>query len=128
MSTERPQAVRPHERHAAEGPSTPGMVREVAFAGDDRWVGHVHTEPGVWSGWHHHGETDTYFYVLQGAIELEFGPGGLERLAVGVGDFAHVPPGVIHREGTTPQEPGELILVRTGPGQPVVNVEGPEPE
>jgi uncharacterized RmlC-like cupin family protein len=104
------------------------MIREVAFAGDDRWVGFVSSEPGVRSGWHHHGATDTYFYVLRGAIELEFGPGGRERLAIGAGDFAHVPRGLIHREGTTPNEPGELILVRIGPGAPVVNVEGPEPE
>jgi uncharacterized RmlC-like cupin family protein len=127
MSTARPRSVRSTERLVA-GPATPGMVREMAFAGDDRWVGYVHTEPGVRSGWHHHGETDTYFYVLQGSVELEFGPGGRERLSVVAGDFAHVPPGVIHREGTTPDEPGGIILVRVGAGQPVVNVEGPEPE
>ncbi len=128
MDTPRPRAVRPAERTVAAGPVTPGMVREVAFAGDDRWVGFVRSEAGVRSGWHHHGETDTYFYVLRGTIELEFGPGGRERLRVEAGDFAHVPRGVIHREGTTAEEPGELALVRIGSGPPVVNVEGPEPE
>ncbi len=126
MSTARPRSVRSTELLVA-GPATPGMVREMAFEGDDRWVGHVRTEPGVRSGWHHHGETDTYFYVLRGLVELEFGPGGRERLSVAAGDFAHVPPGVVHREGTTPDEPGEIILVRVGPGQPVVNTEGPDP-
>ena len=123
-----PSAVRPGERTVAAGPTTPGMVREMAFAGDDRWVGFVRSEAGVRSGWHHHGATDTYFYVLRGVIELEFGPGGRERLRVEAGDFAHVPRGVIHREGTTLDEPGELALVRIGSGAPVVNVEGPEPE
>lgn len=91
-------------------------------------MGHVRTLPGVWSGWHHHGETDTYFYVLDGAIELEFGPGGSDRLAVEAGDFAHIPSGTIHREGTGPDKAGEAVIVRIGPGQPVFNVEGPASE
>lgn len=127
MRGAQPRTVHRSERAVGAGPATPGMVREMAFAADDRWVGYVRTEPGVRSGWHHHGETDTYFYVLRGSMELEFGPGGTERLTVGVGDFAHVPGGLIHREGTTPDEPAELILVRIGSGEPVVNFEGPEP-
>ena len=128
MHEARPRAVGPTERRVAAGPGTPGLVREVAFADDDRWVGYVRTEPGVRSGWHHHGETDTYFYVLRGAIELESGPGGRERLRVEAGDFAYVPRRLIHREGTTPDAPAELVLVRIGSGEPVVNVEGPEPD
>jgi uncharacterized RmlC-like cupin family protein len=128
MDRARPRAVRPAQRTVAAAPATPGMVREQAFAADDRWVGVVRTEPGVWSGWHHHGDTDTYFYVLRGALELKFGPGGHERLRVRAGDYAHVPHGVIHREGTPPDEPAEVALVRIGSGAPVVNVEGPEPE
>lgn len=126
MGTGRPRVVGSRERVIASGPATPGMLREAAFAGEDRWVGFVRTEPGVRSGWHHHGETDTYFYVLHGAMELEFGPGGHERLAVRAGDFAHVPAGLVHREGTPSGDPAEIILVRIGHGQPVVNVEGPE--
>jgi uncharacterized RmlC-like cupin family protein len=103
------------------------MLREVAFVGDDRWVGHVRSEPGVRSGWHHHGETDTYFYVVHGSMELEFGPGGRQRLSAEAGDFVHVPRGLIHREGTTPDAPGEIVLVRMGAGPPVINVDGPEP-
>ena len=128
MDPVRPRAVGPAQRRTAAGPATPGMVREEAFAGEDRWVGVVRTEPGVRSGWHHHGDTDTYFYVLSGAMELEFGPGGHERLRVGAGVYAHMPRGVIHREGTPPDQPAEVALVRIGPGAPVVNVEGPERE
>jgi len=36
--------------------------------------------------------------------------------------------GVIHREGTTAEEPGEIALVRVGSGLPVVNLDGPDPE
>ena len=68
MEMPRPRAVRPAERTVAAGPVTAGMVREVAFAGDDRWVGFVRSEAGVRSGWHHHGETDTYFFVPRGTI------------------------------------------------------------
>ena len=128
MATARPRAIAAAQRTVAAGSATPGMVREQAFAADDRWVGVVRTEPGVRSGWHHHGDTETYFYVLSGAMDLEFGPGGHERLRVVAGDYAHVPRGLIHREGTPPDQPAEVALVRIGSGAPVVNVEGPEPE
>jgi uncharacterized RmlC-like cupin family protein len=128
MDRPRPRAISPAQRTIAPGPTTPGMVREQAFASDDRWVGVVRTEPGVRSGWHHHGDTDTYFYVLSGAMELEFGPGGDQRLRVDAGDYVHVPSGLIHRESTPPDQPAEVALVRIGAGAPVVNMDGPEPE
>lgn len=106
------------------GQQTPGIRRRQAFAGDDRWVGHVETEPGEWSGWHHHGETDTYMYVRSGGLEFEFGLEG-ERIVVGPGDFALMPAGVVHRERTTPGAPGDIVLVRIGPGPAVVNVADP---
>lgn len=131
MSESRPQADIP--RPVVRSPSelaelpeqqTPAIRRRQAFAGDDRWVGHVETQPGEWSGWHHHGETDTYLYVLSGGLEFEFGPARV-RLSVGRGDFAHVPPRVVHRERTAPGEPGEIVLVRIGRGPAVVNVDEP---
>jgi mannose-6-phosphate isomerase-like protein (cupin superfamily) len=106
------------------GQQTPGIHRRQAFAGEDRWVGYVETEPGEWSGWHHHGETDTYMYVLAGGLEFEFGP-ARERLIVGPGDFALMPAGVVHRERTPPGGSGEIVLVRLGPGPAVVNVDDP---
>jgi uncharacterized RmlC-like cupin family protein len=103
---------------------TAAITRRQAFAGEDRWVGHVSTQAGEWSGWHHHGETDTYLYVLSGSLEFEFGP-ERERVSTGPGDFAHVPRGVVHRERTAPGQPGEAVLVRIGRGPAVVNVEEP---
>lgn len=126
MEPTRPRSIRATERTVAPGPATPGMIREQAFVSDDRWVGIVRTEPGVRSGWHHHGETDSYFYVLRGTMELEFGPGGQERLTVSAGDYVHMPRGLVHREGTTADEAAEVVLVRIGSGAPVVNVDGPE--
>jgi uncharacterized RmlC-like cupin family protein len=106
---------------------TPGITREQAFADETRWVGWVQTDPGVTSGWHHHGEHDTYVYVLAGEIELEAGPGGTERVVGRPGDFVHIPAGVVHREGTPPGEAGRGVVVRIGQGPTVFNVEGPEP-
>lgn len=101
------------------------MRRQLAFGGDDRWVGLVETPPGEWSGWHHHGETDTYFYILSGAVEFEYGA-SRQTVVVGSSQFGFMPRGVIHRERNPSAEPSELVLVRIGSGPTVVNVEGPE--
>jgi mannose-6-phosphate isomerase-like protein (cupin superfamily) len=120
----RPTVVSASQRLAPAAHQTGGMRREQAFAGDDRWVGFVTSEPGEWSGWHHHGQTDTYFYVLRGSVEFEFGDHG-ETVEVNAGDFCHVPKEVVHRERPRPGERAELVLVRIGSGPTVVNVDGP---
>ena len=115
--------------HDPDGPDggvmTGGMARFEAFNEEGCWVGHVTTEAGVMGGWHHHSENDTYVYVVKGIVEVEFGPGGTEKISAGPGDFAHMPAGLIHREGTAPGDDGEIIVVRVGSGPPVVNVDGP---
>ena len=124
MSTpraDRPTIVPPHERVSPAGQHTSGMQREQAFATDDRWIGFVTSDPGEWSGWHHHGTTDTYFYVLQGGIELECEADATPVL-VSSGDFCHVPPGLVHRERPQPGARAEIVLVRIGTGPTVVNV------
>lgn len=119
-----PEVVPASERRSPTGQQTSGMRREVAFESGDRWVGFVSSEPGEWSGWHHHGDTDTYFYVMRGGMEFEFGDSG-ETVVVNAGDFCHVPHGLVHRERPKPGERAEIILVRMGTGPTVVNVDGP---
>jgi uncharacterized RmlC-like cupin family protein len=104
------------------------MERFDAYDADDRWIGYVTTEAGVHSGWHHHGEMDTYVYVVRGSIELESGPGGRDVARAGAGDFTHIPAGIVHREGTPGDTSAEAVVVRIGRGQPIFNVEGPDPE
>jgi uncharacterized RmlC-like cupin family protein len=104
---------------------TAGMTRLQAFASDDAWFGLVSSQPGEWSGWHHHGDTETYFYVLDGQLQFEYGDGGRQRLDMSAGDFVHMPARVVHRERTAPGQPGRVVLVRVGHGPNVVNVEGP---
>lgn len=105
--------------------ATGGIRRFEAFADDERWVGYATTTPDAWSGWHHHGRHDTFFYLIKGTIELEYGEGGRERVAAESGDFVHVPAGLVHREGTPPGDPAEAVVVRVGQGPTVVNVDGP---
>jgi mannose-6-phosphate isomerase-like protein (cupin superfamily) len=115
-------ALRPDE--LAPGPPTPGMTRLQAYAGEDRWVGHVSSAAGVKSGWHHHGDHDTYFYVLTGTIRIELE--GDESFDVQTGDFAHIPKGTIHREGPLGDEPIECIVIRMGTGPQAFDVPDPQ--
>jgi uncharacterized RmlC-like cupin family protein len=118
--------VRSIDRMRAQG-QTPGMVREEAFASDGVWAGTVTTEPGMVTGWHHHGGYDSYIYVLSGTLRIEFGPGGGLAVEAAPHDFVSIPQGAIHREGSERGSAGvEAVIFRVGSGVPVVNVEGPE--
>lgn len=86
----------------------------------------MRTEPSVFSGWHHHGEYDTYVYVVSGRVRLEFGPGGRTHADAGPGDFIHISKRAIHREGNPDPTEAEAVLMRVGRGVPLVNVDGPE--
>jgi uncharacterized RmlC-like cupin family protein len=117
--------VTPGDR--TEGVWTEGMTREEAIATGGMWAGVARTAPGMVSGWHHHGEFESAIFVLTGALRMEFGPGGAEVLEAGPGDFVYVEPGAIHREGNPTEQESQIVVVRAGSGQPVTNVNGPEP-
>lgn len=117
--------VAPDDRLVAEADATTGMVREQAVADEGIWVGEVRTAPQRPSGWHHHGDYDTYIYVKAGQVRFESGPNGSDVVEAGPGDFVHVPQQVIHREVNPADREGSVILVRVGSGPPVVNVDGP---
>ena len=109
------------------GAPTPGIVRKEAFDADGVWAGVATTEPGVVSGWHHHGDHETYLYVLSGRFRLESGPAGRDVLEGGPGDFVKIPAHAVHRESNPTAEEGRTVIVRIGRGPVVVNVEGPDP-
>jgi uncharacterized RmlC-like cupin family protein len=110
-----------------EADPTPGMTRRVGLRTDGMWSGTVDTEPGLTTGWHHHGDHDTTLYVVAGRFQLESGPGGREVVEGGPGDFLHVPAGAIHRESNPGDQPSRAVVVRCGSGIPTVNVDGPAP-
>jgi uncharacterized RmlC-like cupin family protein len=127
MDERRPTVIRSRDVPAPPGPPTPGMDRRQLLDDGDRWIGWVRTEAGLAGGWHHHGERDSYVYVIDGSIDIEFGPGGRERVTAGPGDVVVNPREAIHREVTGPDGPAELFVVRVGPGPLTVNVDGPDP-
>jgi uncharacterized RmlC-like cupin family protein len=117
--------VRPGDRVDAD--PTPGMRREQAIASEGMWAGLTHTEPGMVSGWHHHGDHETTIYVAAGALRMEYGPAGGSIIEAQQGDFVHVPRGAIHREANPTDRLATLVVVRAGRGAPTVNVNGPDP-
>ncbi|HEX2699714.1 MAG TPA: cupin domain-containing protein [Acidimicrobiales bacterium] len=117
--------LRSDQLQKAEG--TPGLNRRVAFEAHGHWFGHVEAEPETMSGWHHHGDNVTIGYVLKGKISLEFGPSGEEQVEAKEGEYFQVPRRLVHREGNTSTETGEIILARFGEGPVVFPVEGPDP-
>lgn len=118
--------VRADQRLSPPGGQTAGMTREEAVSADGLWVGLVKTAPGTVSGWHHHGDYDTYAFVVSGGGRIEFGAGGQEVVEATTGDFLHVPSRLIHRESNPSEEESVIILFRVGSGEPVFNVDGPD--
>ena len=98
------QRIAPDER--VEGPSTAGMVRSQAVASERMWAGLVRTEPGMVSGWHHHGDHESAIFVVSGKLRMEFGPAGDEAFDAVPGDFVYVPEGAVHREGKPERRTG----------------------
>ncbi|MFN2543280.1 MAG: cupin domain-containing protein [Actinomycetota bacterium] len=117
--------VRASER--TEGATTPGMIREEAVSTPGMWAGLVRTEPGMTSGWHHHGAFESVIHVTSGVFRMEFGPGGGHVLEALPGDFLYVDRAAIHRESNPGGEECRAVVVRAGHGEPVFNVDGPEP-
>lgn len=110
-----------------ETPSTPGLTRHLAFKDDNHMVIRSRSEPGIVSGWHHHGDYDVYGYVVSGTARFENAAGEKDTITVGSGDFFHVPPHTVHRESNpSPDERGEVILFLRGSGPLVVNVDDPK--
>jgi uncharacterized RmlC-like cupin family protein len=84
-----------------------------------------HDRPRLVSGWHHHGDYESAIYVLSGALRMEFGADGAEVLDAGPGDFLYVAAGAVHRESNPTDQEAQIVVVRAGTGEPVINVPGP---
>jgi uncharacterized RmlC-like cupin family protein len=101
------------------------MQREELVSTPSAWVGMVQTAPGFSSGWHHHGDYDTYVYVIAGELKLDFGAAGKESCVAQAGEVAVIPKDTVHRESNPSAEKQVLFAVRVGQGAPVINVDGP---
>ena len=123
----RPDVVGASERRPATGLPT-GSIGEEAFADPGAWVGFIKLPPGATSGWHHHGEWDSYAVVLAGVLRWEYGEGGGQAIEVRAGDTGRMPAHVVHRDVSAGEEPLDMVLFRAGEGELTFNVPGPQPE
>lgn len=120
------RTIRPEERTKLPGPPGAPFVREEMFGDGHVWIGLVTTEPGASSPWHHHGEHETYVYVLEGEATVEFGSDGSERMQAHADGSLHiVPAGIPHREINTGSTRSRMLVMRVGRGPAVVPLDGP---
>lgn len=111
---------------------TSGMIRSAAISGEltgaaSLWMGRTELPPGVNSGDHHHGESETGIYVVAGTPVFVFrdpATGDDVRLEARPGDYIWVPPWVPHREeNPSPDETAVIVLARSTQEAIVVNVD-----
>ena len=126
MPNDATHLIRASERRR-ETSQTPGMEREEAVRTPSMWAGIAKTAGHTFSGWHHHGAYESVIYVLSGALRLEYGAGGSEIIEAAPGETLYVAPGEVHREGNPGDEPSEIVVVRGGEGEIVINETGPAP-
>ena len=125
MAETRPSVFRITDQPPPPGVPTPGMDRREIAQRGETWIGWVETAAGFAGGWHHHGDRDSYIYVISGDLTMEYGSGGHESITAHAGDVIVNPAQLIHRE-VTPGTRVQAIVVRVGPGSLNVNVDGPE--
>jgi len=108
------------------GHSTEGITRKRAFESESTIVSQSQVGPGAVSGWHHHGTRHLYGFVISGLLQLEYSLEGKEIAGVNLGDFFHIPPGLVHRD-LNPNKDREVVVVNilVGSGPAVINVDSP---
>jgi quercetin dioxygenase-like cupin family protein len=108
------------------GDSTEGIIRKRAFESENAIVSRSQVAPGVVSGWHHHGTRNLYGFIVSGRLQLEYFLERKEIADLNIGDFFHIPPGLVHRD-LNPNKDRELVVVNilVGSGPAVINVTSP---
>ena len=123
--------IRPNELSGSTA-QTSGMIRSAAISGEltgamSLWMGRTELPPGVNSGDHHHGDSETGIYVVAGTpvfVCKDPVSGEVIRLEAQPGDYIWVPPWVPHREeNPSPDETAVIVLARSTQEAIVVNVD-----
>ena len=125
MSPDKLQMFRSGNRGNADTTQSSGMQREKLISRTNSWAGMVRINPGMVSEWHHHGDYDSYIYMISGKARFDFGSEGLESYEAAPGDICYVPKGIVHRETNIGNQESVAFLVRVGSGELVFNVDGP---
>ena len=110
----------PAEACTAGTAQTPGMTRLAAISGamvgaQAIWMGQTHVAPGVTSGPHHHGHSETGIYVVSGTPAFIYMDGDNEvHLQTKPGDYVYVPPFVPHIEANpSPDVEAVVVIARS---------------
>lgn len=120
---ESPEFLTPGELRS--GAETPGVDRRSAFETENNVMVQSRVDGDTATDWHHHGDRHVYVYLVEGRVALEYGPDGEQRLEGTAPLFAHIPPGVVHRD-VNPADGEQLSVINfVGSGPLVVNVDDP---
>ena len=110
---------------------TSGMIRSAAISGEltgaaSLWMGRTELPPGVTSGAHHHGESETGIYVVSGTPVFAWRDphtGEVTQVEAHPGDYVWVPPWVPHlEENLSADEAAVVVIARSTQEAIVVNV------
>src|SRR5207248_9381970 len=90
-------------------------VSGATAGADGLFMGQTHLGPGVRSGAHHHGPSETAIFVVTGHPVFLFRDGDdIVRLETRPGDYIYVPPFVPHvEENPSPDSEAVVVLART---------------
>lgn len=127
-SVPRVQVVRGDDLDA-NTPQTSNMQRFEAISAKrlgarELWMGVSVIPPGVRTGVHHHGESETALYILSGVGRWWAGENLDEGIEAHPGDFVFVPPTVVHwEENGSATDPVRMIVARSTQDAIVVNLD-----
>ncbi len=123
------RVIRPGARRADV--SSGVMPRQAAISGgqvgsEKLWMGWVELGPGLVSGVHHHGDSESGIFVVSGRVRFCSGEGLDEVHEAGAGDFVWVPPHLVHVEvNMSTIEPVLMVVARSTQEAIVVDVPAP---
>ena len=108
---------------------TSGMRRFAAIAehtvgAQSIFLGRTDLPPGVSSGPHHHGHSETGIYVVSGSPAFVFRDGDeIVRIQTAPGDYVYVPPHVPHMEENGGDTDAVVVIARNTQESIVVNLD-----
>jgi uncharacterized RmlC-like cupin family protein len=113
-------------------PQTAGLQRFEAISAkrlgaQELWMGLSVLPPGMKTGVHHHGRSETALYVLSGVGRWWVGDRLDQAREAHAGDFLFIPPDVVHwEENGSDTEPVVMVVARSTQDAIVVNLDDHE--
>ena len=121
MTPDRQVEVLDGRNLALHGGAPESSTWETVFNTGNTLLVRERLERSAATGWHSHGERDTFGVVLDGRLSIEYGPD--HAVAVEEGEFFYVPAGLVHRE--IAGEATEAAVMLSGDGPPRVCATAP---